>query len=78
MFPGLSGAPRSSKTTLAIQSAGVDPIEHATEAIWTSLPAFLLALAGFIAWLLRGVGMAMDEADDEFCAEEGGQPRWAR
>ncbi|MEZ5866268.1 MAG: Na+/H+ antiporter NhaC family protein [Geminicoccaceae bacterium] len=52
---GDKASPRSSKTKLAIQSAGVDPVEHAREALWTSLPAFLLALAGF--WWLGEVGM---------------------
>ncbi len=52
---GDKASPRSSKTKLAIESVGVDPMVHAREALWTSLPAFLLTLAGF--WWLGEAGM---------------------
>ena len=52
---GDKASPRSSKTELAIRAVGVDRMEHAREALWTSLPAFLLALAGF--WWLGDAGL---------------------
>ena len=52
---GDKAAPWSKKTELAIQAAGVAAGEHAREALWTSVPAFLLALLGF--WWLGEAGL---------------------
>lgn len=47
---GDKASPRSSKTRLAVVTAGVDLREHMREALWTAVPAFALALMLF--WLL--------------------------
>lgn len=51
---GDKASPLSSKTQLAVGTAGVDLREHMREALWTSVPAFGLALVLF--WWLGAPG----------------------
>lgn len=51
---GDKASPLSSKTKLAVATAGVDLREHMREALWTSVPAFCLAL--LLYWLLGKPG----------------------
>ncbi len=52
---GDKASPWSKKTALAIRVAGVGAGEHGREALWTSVPAFLLALVAF--WWLGEAGL---------------------
>jgi NhaC family Na+:H+ antiporter len=48
-------SPLSETTVLASQMVGVDTYEHVKRQAWTSVPAFVLAVAGFVVFgLVRG------------------------